>query len=159
MTFEDSMKVMKKIENKKIFSSSGIVSILLIIAFSVTIASMTDGVVFFIFMLLFLGAVMGSGAWFIHRSNTRHQQKNYETECVDRVGTLSSDKIILKFDKTKSEIDWDLFEKVIKVESSLVIVKGSNFLGFAEYMFETQSDWQRAKELICNKYVLQSYCT
>ena len=143
---------MSQIENKNFFSTSGIVTIILLTAFAVTIASMSGGVDVFIFTLLFLGVVMSGSAWFIRKSNRNNQKKNYEAECVYREGSLTADKITIKFDKTKTEINWELFEKTLEVENVIALVNGTDFLGLAEYMFESQADWLQAKEIIHNKY-------
>lgn len=158
LTFKDSMEVMEQIENKKFFTTSGIVTIMLLVAFAITIALMSDGIGIFIFSLTFLCVVMSVGAWFIRKSNRNEQKKHYEKECVSREGTLAPDKITIKFDKIKTEINWELFDKAIKIGNAVVIVKDNEFLGFAEYMFNSHSDWLGAKELISKKYVKQAGC-
>ncbi|WP_022664947.1 hypothetical protein [Desulfospira joergensenii] len=154
-SFEDSTKVMRQIEKKKFFSSSGIVSILLVVAIGVTISSISGNIVFFIFMLFFLSAIMIFGAWFIRKSNANAQRKSYDANCIKRHGIFSNDNIVLDFEKTKTELDWTFFDKAIVGEKAIAIVKDTDFLGFADYMFDSENDWLEAKELINKKYVQQ----
>jgi hypothetical protein len=45
-----------------------------------------------------------------------------------------------------------LFDKTIEIDGVLAVVKSGESLGFAKYMFSSENEWSRARDLIKRQY-------
>ncbi|MFX0142236.1 MAG: hypothetical protein ACFFDN_51835 [Candidatus Hodarchaeota archaeon] len=156
LTFEDSIIVQKAIEKRKSFSSLGITTILTLVAITLIVMNMNIGIVDTTLVLVLMGFFIGGGLWWIDSSVKKSNKKRYESDCTKRNGILKTDRITIAKDKVIADIQWELFETIIELDEMIVIVKDKEYLGFARYMFDSQTDWAHAKELIKNKFVQQS---
>lgn len=152
LTFDDSLKVQQALKPRRLVSPVAIVSVLTFGAVVLALGQMNVGKPMAISMLVFLAAFMGGGFWLMNTSARKSQKKLYEKACIKRRGTLKTDGIQIKKGKTKKDIPWALFDKTIEVDGILAIVKNRESLGFARYMFGSESEWSRARNLIKAHY-------
>lgn len=153
ITFEDSLKVQKVLEKKKLFTSSGAITITTLGLTAFIIYKMQVGMLVAVFLLLFMSVFMYGGFRFMRSSAKKTQEKIYEKACSKRSGFLDMNGITIKKNKIKTTIPWNLFEKAIQTEDIITIMKNKESLSFAKYMFDNEGDWFRAKKLIMSKYL------
>lgn len=152
LTFDDSLKVQQVLKTRRIIPPTAIVTILTLGAVALALSQMHVGKPMAVFMLVFLAAFMGGGFWLMNTSARKSQKKLYEKACIKRQGILNTDGIQIKKGKTRHHIPWHKFDKAIEVEGILAIVKNRESLGFAKYMFSSESEWSRARDLIKSHY-------
>ncbi|MFO8083199.1 MAG: hypothetical protein R6U27_02630 [Desulfobacterales bacterium] len=152
LTFEDSLKVQKRFDNKKLLLSSAAITVAALGITGFVIYKMQTGMLAAAFLLLFMGAFMYGGFRLMNASAKKTQKKIYEKACTKRNGILANDKITIKKNKTVTDIRWNYFKKAVETENIITIIKDKETLSFARYMFYTEKDWSEAKKLIRAKY-------
>jgi hypothetical protein len=152
LTFDDSLKVQKVLKTRRIIPPTAIVTILTLGAVALALMQMHVDKPTAVFMLVFLTAFMGGGFWLMNTSARKSQKKLYEKACIKRQGTLNNDGIQIKKGKTRHHIPWHTFDNAIEVDNILAVVKNGESLGFAPYMFSSESEWSRGSNLIKSQY-------
>lgn len=152
LTFEDTLKVQKALEEKKFFSSSVAISVVTLGMTGFIIYKMQLEMLVAAFLLLFMGAFMYGGFRLMKASARNAQKKIYEKACTKRNGVLTNNQIAIRKNKITTKIPWNLFEKAVETENIITIIKNKETLSFAQYMFDTERDWSQAKKLIMSKY-------
>ena len=152
LTFDDSLRVQQALKPRRLVSPVAIVSVLTLGAVGLALWQMNVGKSTAIFMIVFLAAFMGGGFWLMNTSARKSQQRLYLKACVKRRGTFKADGIQIKKGKTQHHVPWNTFDRAIEVDNILAVVKNGESLGFAKYMFNSESEWARARELIKDHY-------
>jgi uncharacterized protein (DUF58 family) len=152
LTFDDSLKVQQALKPMRLVPPVAMVTVLTLGAVILAFSQMNVGKPMAIFMLVFLLVFMGGGFWLMNTSARKSQKKLYANACVKRHGTLKADGIQIKKGQNRHHIPWDSFDKAIEVDGIVAIVKKSETLGFAKYMFSSESEWSRARDLIKDHY-------
>ena len=152
LTFDDSLKVQQALKPRRLVSPVAMVTVLTLGAVILAFSQMNIEKTMAIFMLVFLVAFMGGGFWLMNTSARKSQKRLYAKACVKRHGTLKADGIQIKKGQNRHHIPWDSFDKAIEVDGIVAIVKKSETLGFAKYMFSSESEWSRARDLIKDHY-------
>ncbi len=152
LTFEDSIKVQKTLEGRKIFSPSVGITVITLVITLLIIYKMHVEMIFAGFLILFMGAFMVGGFRLMKTSATKAQEKVYEKACTKRTGFLSQDGITIRKNKITTNIPWHVFDHAIETEGIITIRKDKETISFARYMFDTDKDWSMAKNLILKKY-------
>ena len=88
----------------------------------------------------------------MNSSARKTQEKLYRKSCIKRRGTLDPTAIRIKKGHARQTIAWELFDRTIEIEAIIAIAKGGTSLGFARYMFSSNKEWDRARELIRSRY-------
>ena len=148
ITFDDAIRIEKILVPRKIWSVSGLVTIAVMASIAVNVIAMQSSWLFTIIFLPCAIIFFGGLLWLLHRSNLNSKRKNYAKLSIERTGTLAEDIITVFTDKTKSEMQWDLFDKVIETDDLVLAAKGMDYMAFAPYMFATTQDWNVCKEII-----------
>jgi hypothetical protein len=152
LTFEDSLKVQKKLEGGKILSSSLVITMATLGITAFIIYKMNIDMLVAVFLLFFMSAFMYGGYRLMKTSARKTQEKLYQKACTKRTGTLTNDAITIRKNKVITNIPWKQFEKAVETEKIITIMKNKETLSFARYMFDNDQDWSQAKELIRRKY-------
>jgi c-di-AMP phosphodiesterase-like protein len=150
--FEDSLKVQKVLEGRKLVSPSVVITVATLVITAFIIYKMQTGIIIAVFLLLFMVAFMYAGLRFMKTSAKKTQEKIYQKACTKRTGVLTNDGITIRKKKITTNIPWKLFEKAIETENIITIKKDKETLSFARYMFENDEDWTQAKNMIKRKY-------
>jgi len=148
LTFDDSLKVQQALKPRRLVSPVAMVTVLTLGAVILAFSQMNIEKTMAIFMLVFLVAFMGGGFWLMNTSARKSQKRLYAKACVKRHGTLKADGIQIKKGQNRHHIPWDSFDKTVEIDGILAVVKKSETLGFAKYMFSSESEWSRARDLI-----------
>jgi hypothetical protein len=152
LTFDDSLKVQQALKTRRLVPPVAIVTVLTLGAVALAFWQMKVEKSMAIFMLVFLAAFMGGGFWLMNASARKSQKKLYEKACIKRHGTLKEDGIQIKKGHNRHHISWELFDKTIEIDGILAVVKKTESLGFARYMFSSENEWSRARDLIKSRY-------
>jgi hypothetical protein len=152
LTFEDSLKVQKALEGRKLLSSTVVITVVTLAITGFIIFKMQVGMIVAAFLLLFMGAFMYGGFRLMKTSARKTQEKIYEKACTKRTGGMTNDAITIRKNKITTNIPWKLFEKAVETEGIITIMKDKETLSFARYMFDNEQDWSQAKKLIVSKY-------
>jgi len=152
LTFDDSLKVQQALKPRRLLAPVTMVTALTLGGVILAFSQMNVGKPMAIFMLVFLVAFMGGGFWLMSTSARKSQKRLYAKACIKRHGTLKADGIQIKKGHNKHHISWDSFDKTIEVDGIVAIVKKGETLGFAQYMFSSESEWSRARDLIKSRY-------
>ena len=148
LTFDDSLKVQQVLKPRRLVSPVAMVTVLTLGAVILAFSQMNIEKTMAIFMLVFLVAFMGGGFWLMNTSARKSQKRLYAKARVKRHGTLKADGIQIKKGQNRHHIPWDSFDKTVEIDGILAVVKKSETLGFAKYMFSSESEWSRARDLI-----------
>ena len=151
ITFEDALRVERLLVPRKFWSVSGVTTILLMAAIAVTVISIQTSLPFTILFLAITGGFVGGLFWLMHKSNLRAKRKHYNRNTIERSGTLAADMITVATDKTRTEMKWDLFDKVITSDNLVLVAKDKEYMAFAPHMFQTQRDWETCKALVSGR--------
>jgi hypothetical protein len=152
LTFEDSLKVQKALESRKLLSSTVAITVATLGITAFIIYKMQVGMLVATFLLLFMGAFMYGGFRLMKASARKTQEKIYDRACTKRNGILTNNEITIRKNKITTKIPWKLFEKAVETEGIITIMKDKETLSFAKYMFDTDKDWSEAKKLIMSQY-------
>ena len=148
ITFDDALRVEKLLAPRKLWSASGLVIIALMATIAVNVIAMQTSWLFTILFLAGAGIFFGGLLWLLHRYSLNSKRIHYANQSIERAGTLAQDIITVFTDKTKSEMQWDLFDKVIETDGLVMAAKGMDYVAFAPYMFATPQDWNACKEIV-----------
>ena len=151
LTFEDSLKVQRAIRPRRV-PPAVLVTVAMLGVVALVLSQMHVAMVPALLLLAFLGTFMAVGYRLMNSAARRSQQKLYEQACIPRNGLLEKDGIHLKRGSDRKIIPWERFERVIEVGGLIAIVQKAESIGFARYMFNTESEWVRAREMILNRY-------
>jgi len=151
LTFEDSLKVQRAVRPRRL-PSAVLVTIAVLGAAALVLSQMRVGMVPAFLLLAFLGTFMAVGYRLMNSAARRSQQKLYEQACIKRNGILKNDGIHIKRGRDRKTIPWERFDRVIEVDGLIALVKNAESIGFARYMFNTESEWSRARTMIRNRY-------
>lgn len=152
LTYEDSLKVQQAVRGRRPIPPHFIITVVTLAVVAVVLAQMAVGKTLAIVLLVFLGTFMAGGSWFINNAARKSKAALYRKACVKRYGVLKTDDIRIKKGQTRQAIPWELFDRAIEVDAIVAVVKGSEALGFARYMFNSDSEWARARDLIKSRY-------
>ncbi len=152
LAYEDDCKLLKKIKAQKVFSVSGITTILTLVVITLIVMELSMGVGEIIFMLTLLTLFIGAPLYWQYRSTQKNLKKKYtEVSNQTRRGVLKAGEIFIQTDKTSSKLKLDLFDRVIEGDTIIALVQKKEFyIGFSEYMFQSKTDWLKAREIIKN---------
>ncbi len=150
LTYEDDCRLLKKIKAQKVFSIFGITTILMIAAITFLVMRASLGIGETIFILTLLTLFIGGICCWQYRSTQKELKKNYtDGTNQPREGVLKLGEILIKTDKTSSKLKLDLFDRVIEGDAFIALVQKKEFyIGFSEYMFQSKTDWLKAREII-----------
>jgi uncharacterized SAM-binding protein YcdF (DUF218 family) len=151
LTFDDSLKVQRAVKRWRV-PPSVLVTVVLLAAVALVLSRMRVGIVPAFLLLAFLGTFLAVGYRLLMTTARRSQQKLYEQACIKRNGTLKNDGIHIKRGRDRRTIPWDRFDRAIEVDDMVAIVTKAESIGFARYMFNTESEWSRARDLIMRHY-------
>jgi hypothetical protein len=151
LTFEDSLKVQRVVKPRRV-PPAVLVTAAILGAVALALSQMRVAMVPAFLLLAFLGTFMAVGYHLMNSAARRSQQKLYEQACIQRNGLLKKDGIHLKRGTDRKTIPWERFDRVIEVGGLIAIVKKAEAIGFARYMFNTESEWARAREMILGHY-------
>lgn len=152
LTFADSLKVQKAMETRRRVPASWWISAAALGATALFIYWMQVGVVFGAFLILFMAAFMYGGLRIMRSAAAKTQQRVYEKACTKRTGVLSAGGVTIRRNKALRSLPWDAFERAVDLGAVLAVTRGTETIGFAKYMFDTEMDWDRAKALILDRY-------
>jgi hypothetical protein len=148
ITFEDALRVERLLVPRKIWSVSGVTTILVVAAIAVKVMAIDTSWPFTVLFLVITVAFIGGLLWVMQRSNMKAKRKHYSKDSIERSGTVAADKITIVTDKTKTEMQWDLFDKVIEADDLVLVAKDKEYMAFAPYMFSTRQDWETCREIV-----------
>ncbi len=154
LTFEDSLKVQKALENKKWLSTYAIITIITLGVTGFIIYKMQADVLLAGFLLLFMCILMYGGFRFMKTIARKTQKNIYAKACTKRNGTFTPDKITIRKNKATTDIPWKYFEQAIETDGIITLIRGKETLSFAKYMFHHKKDWTKAKNILRDKYPL-----
>lgn len=152
LTFADSLQVQKAMERRRWISPFAVITGVTLAATAAAIHWMKVGLFFGGFLLLFMGVFMYGGLRLMRSTAAKTQKRVYERSCVKRTGTLSEAGIAIRKQKAVTTLPWKAFEKAVELEGVVAAMRGSESLGFARYMFDTEADWDQARALILSRY-------
>jgi hypothetical protein len=152
LTFADSLKVQKAMAGRRLVSPAVVITAIVIGVTAFLIYKMQVGLVFGGFLIVFMSAFMFGGLRIMRTAAAKTQKRVYEKACSKRTGMLTEDGITIRKNKAVSSLSWGAFEKAAELEGVVAVMKGTETLGFAKYMFDTGVDWDRAKALILSRY-------
>jgi hypothetical protein len=162
VTFDDAVKARRLINPKKLFSVSGTPTLLIILAITVRIcaAMIHAGSLFVIGILAITAAFVCGLVWLMNWSLTRKSRKSYLANTEETKGSLSREKLQFLRANNKQELAWDFFNGVKDAGDLLMLVKGKQgkqqYVAFAPYMFQSEDDWERCKQLVHEKIIQAS---
>jgi hypothetical protein len=152
LSFEDSLKVQRAIMPRRPVPPAVVVSALTLGIVALVLLQMEVRLWMTVLMLLFLVAFMGAGFRLMNNAARKTQAGLYRKACIKRRGTLGGEGIRIQKGQTTKTIPWAQFDKSIEVDGIVAVVKGGESLGFARYMFRSDPDWSRARDLIIGHY-------
>lgn len=151
LTFEDSLRVQRAVNPRRV-PPSVLVTVGVLAAVALTLSRMRLGILPAFLLLAFLGIFMAVGYRLMMASARRSQQTLYEKACIKRNGVLKPEGIVIKRGRDRKTIPWERFDRAVDLEGVVAVVKKGETLGFARYMFNTESEWSRARNLILSRY-------
>lgn len=151
LTFEDSLKMQRVLKPRRMVSPAVLVTVATLAAAALVLAGMHTGMVPALLLLAFLGIFMAVGFHLMAASARKSQQRVYESACIPRRGILKADGIHIKRGSARLSIPWDRFARAVESDGIVAVVQGRESIGFARYMFNTESEWQRARRVILKR--------
>jgi hypothetical protein len=151
LTFEDSLKVQQAVRPRRL-PPAVLVTVAMLAAVALVLSQMRVAMVPALLLLAFLGTFMAVGYRLMNSAARRSQQKLYEQACVKRNGILKRDGIHIKRGRDRKTIPWERFDRAIEIGGLIAIVQRAESIGFARYMFNTEGEWSRAREMILGRY-------
>jgi len=151
LTFEDSLRVQRAVRPRRV-PSALLVTLAVLGAVALVLSQMRVGMVPALLLLAFMGTFMAVGYRLMNSAARRSQQKLYEQACIKRNGILKNDGIHIKRGRDRKTVPWERFDRVIEVDGLIALVRKGGSIGFARNMFNTESEWSRAREMILNRY-------
>jgi len=148
ITFEDALRVERLLTPRKFWSVSGVTTIAVMAAIAVNVMRIQTSWPFTVLFLLITSGFSGGLFWLMDRSNMKAKRNHYDRSLIERKGTLGRDKITVETDKTKTEMRWDFFDKVIEAEDLVLVATDKEYMAFAPYMFTTKGDWVACQIII-----------
>lgn len=148
LTFEDSLKMQRVLKPRRIVPPGALVSVATLAAAALVLSRLQTGVLPAALLLAFLGVFMAVGYRLMTASARKSQQKVYENACIDRHGILKADGVHIKRGQTRRSIPWERLERAVTVDGLVALVTNGESIGFARYMFNTESEWRRAQAMI-----------
>ena len=151
INFEDALRVERIILPRKIWSISGVTTIIVVAAIAVNVMAIDTS---WPYTFLFLGiaaAFIGGMFWLISRTNLNAKRKHFGKELVERSGVVAEDRITVATEKTKTELQWDLFDRFIETDGLVLAVKDKEYMAFAPYMFDSKEKWEACRQIVRSK--------
>lgn len=148
ITFDDALRVERLLLPRKFWSVSGVTIIAVIAAIALNVMAIQTSWPFTVLFLLITGVFIGGLFWLMHRWNQKAKRKHYDRNMIERKGVLADDKITVETEKTKTEMRWDLFDKVIEADDLVLVAKDKEYMAFAPYMFKTRQEWEDCRALV-----------
>ena len=152
LTFEDSLKVTRGLKPRRRVPPAALVSVFTLGVVALVLRQMGVSMPMAVMTMGFLGVFMAGGFWLMNNSARKTQANLYRKACIKRRGTLDAKGIRITKGQTRKTILWEQFERAIEVDGIVAIVKGGESLGFARYMFRSDNEWSRARDLIRDRY-------
>jgi hypothetical protein len=153
ITFEDALRVERLLIPQKIWSVTGVTTIALMVAIGITGMSISTQTslpyaILFLVFLVIAGGFIGGLFWLMQKFSLKAKRKHYDRNLIERSGTLNADKITVATNKTMTEIQWDLFDKIITTENLVLVAKDKEYMAFAPYMFSSKQEWDACQALV-----------
>ena len=152
LNFEDSLKIQSAVTPRRRLPAAVLVTVLVLGTVAVMLSRMPIDMIPAFLLLAFLGTFMAVGYRLMSASARKTQRALYEQACIKRNGVLKTDGIHIKRGRDRQIIPWRGFDRALEIEGVVAVVKNGNFLGFARYMFNTEGEWTRARDMIMNQY-------
>lgn len=152
LTFADSLRVQKTIERRRLVSPAVAITAMTIGLTAFLIYKMQVDLLFGGFLLVFMSAFMFGGLRIMRTAAAKTQKRIYEQACSKRTGMLTEDGITIRKKKAVKSLPWAAFDTAVELDGVVTVRKGTETLGFAKYMFDTEVEWDRAKALILSRY-------
>lgn len=148
LTFDDSLKMQQALKSGRRVPPAAIVTVVTLACVALFLSRMQVSRIPAIVLLAFLGTFMAVGFRLMAASARKTQQQVYESACIERYGILKAEGIHIKKGQTRKSIPWEHFDRAVEVDGLVALVKNREALGFARYMFNTDSEWSRARAFI-----------
>lgn len=148
LTFEDSLRMQRALQPRRLIPPAVLITVATLAATALALAGMRAGMLPALLLLAFLGVFLAVGLRLMALSARKSQRKVYESACIARHGILKVDGIHIKRGPTRKAIPWGHFDRAVEIGDMLAVVKQGESIGFARYMFNTDSEWRRARALI-----------
>ena len=126
-------------------------AICVVVTVAFIVLSMQESLLFTVLLLGCAGIMLAGPMWWINWSDRKARRKRYESSLIGRNGILRERVIELRFDKARSELQWDLFDKWFESHDLMIVAHGREYQAFAPYMFASQEDWESCKQMIGEK--------
>jgi len=152
LTFADSLKVQKAMARRRLVSSPVMITVAALGVTAFIIYKMQADLLFGGFLLVFMAGFMFGGLRLMRTAAAKTQKRVYEKACSKRTGMLREDGITIRKNKAVRRLPWDAFEMAVELDGVVAVMKDTETLGFAKYMFDTEVDWDLAKALILSRY-------
>ena len=151
LNFDDSLKLQRVLKPRRIVPPGALVSVVILAAAALVLSRLHTGMLPAVLLLAFLGVFMAVGFRLMAASARKSQQKIYESACIERNGVLKADGIHLKRGTTRKTLPWESLDRALEIDHILAVVTKGESIGFARYMFNTESEWRRARILILER--------
>ena len=151
LSFDDSLKVQRVLKPRRIIPPGVLVSVATLAAAALVLSRLHTGMLPAVLLLAFLGVFMAVGFRLMAASTRKSQQKIYESACIERKGVLKADGIHLKRGTTRKTLTWETLDRTLVIDDIVAVVTKGESIGFAPYMFNTASEWRRARTLILER--------
>ena len=148
LTFEDHKMIYKILNKNEFFSFEGKLVIALLSLSTVILAFFIMGLVEALFFISTIVIFFGGMAWWYYNQLQKSWKTEYNKQNEHRNGVLTSNLIHICKGENSGEFQWNFFESHFETDEIMTVVKGNEFLSFAHYMFDSQSEWSKAKRLI-----------
>lgn len=151
LTFDHSLKLQRVLKPRRIVPPGALVSVVTLAAAALVLSRLHTGMLPAVLLLAFLGVFMAVGFRLMAASARKSQQKVYEAACIERHGILKADGIHIKRGQTRKSIPWQRIDRAVEVDDLVAVVTNGESIGFARYMFNTESEWHRARRMILER--------
>ncbi|MFO1492467.1 MAG: hypothetical protein U1F77_09130 [Kiritimatiellia bacterium] len=148
ITFDDALRAERLLMPRKFWSVSGFTTIAVMAAIAFNVTRIQKSWSFTVLFLFIIGVFCGGIFWLMHWSNLITKRKHYDGNLIERKGALTLERITVETEKTKTEMRWDLFDKVIEAVDLVLVVKDKEYMAFAPYMFTTKEEWAACQTMV-----------
>ena len=153
LSFDDSLKLQRVLKPRRIVPPGALISVATLAVAALVLSRLRTGLLPAVLLLAFLGIFMAVGFRLMAASARKSQQKIYESACIERNGVLKADGIHLKRGAARKTLPWESLDRALAIDDIVAVVTSGESIGFARYMFNTESEWRRARALILERAV------
>jgi hypothetical protein len=147
LTFEDAFKASRLLFPRKTWSKFGLPVVVIAGFAGLKTVALQSSWLFTI--LSFAGTItfFAGFVWGLDKLTLASLRKRYRLLEIEQHGIISVEYIELVANSSRTEFNWSFFTKIIQSDDLLILAKERTYVGFAPYMFQSQQDWEQAKEL------------